>query len=147
MKILAILFLVTFTTLEASHWFSNTRHSPKLFLIQTNVPTQDQPKYDQSHIKIAWTKWSEWSPCSKTCGAGRMSRNRSKLQTLPNWQKEIDAETEFSDCNHGWSGMCHKNSQDICHRIVNEANYLGGKHNDRILVKLPHDQKCLGEVK
>ena len=103
MKNLAILLFISVTTLEATNWF-NARHSPKMF--QYQIQTQYQPMYDQSHIQISWTEWSEWSPCSKTCGAGRQSRKRSKLQKIPNYYvEEVDSETEYADCNHRESGI------------------------------------------
>ncbi|KAL3831690.1 hypothetical protein ACJMK2_023412 [Sinanodonta woodiana] len=56
-----------------------------------------------------YSSWSDWTPCSKTCNVGQMSRNRSLIASL-NQQACIQPLDEFQDCNtdacftvHPWS--------------------------------------------
>lgn len=49
----------------------------------------------------AWTDWSQWGSCSKTCGGGRRSRARTCDNPKPaNGGKECVGDSgDFGDCN------------------------------------------------
>ena len=63
-----------------------------------------------------WSSWSEWTPCSKTCGKGQRTKTRTVLRTAKNGGKDctgnsrrtqqcrmkkcpdVDTLSTFSDC-------------------------------------------------
>ena len=147
MKTLVYLILVSVTISEATHWFES-RESPTWY--QTYDPTKPQPKVQtkiEPKIKTMWSPWQAWSPCSTTCGEGKMIKRRTKVQKLGNKIiSEIDSETEIVPCN-----IYCKKSNDICHRLAN-FNYHSipegsPKTSNRLLVKIPIAQDCFQEVK
>lgn len=50
-----------------------------------------------------WTDWSQWSPCSLTCGGGNQTQRRSCNNPAPanggNNCSATDTETETQTCN------------------------------------------------
>ncbi|KAL1116134.1 hypothetical protein AAG570_005629 [Ranatra chinensis] len=51
-------------------------------------------------VKCEYTNWSEWSPCSVTCGNGTRTRQRRVLFTKPNsyQQPQADVQSELAIC-------------------------------------------------
>ena len=70
-------------------------------------------------VNCVWDQWGEWSKCTKTCGMGSNSRNRSIAIEASNGGMDCSGETDMTmSCNEGEcigkamfpSDMCALNS-------------------------------------
>ena len=59
-------------------------------------------------VDCQWSGWGDWSPCSVTCGQGKLTRERSKTPAKDGGA-ECDGESLDTEvCNQGSCRKCYK---------------------------------------
>lgn len=91
-----------------------------------DVHGKKMPATEATKINCEWEeKWSEWSPCSKTCGSGATKTRTRKIKVHPNYMgdpceerasKEVaSCDLELADCECGPCEYGEWSAWSACH--------------------------------
>lgn len=78
--------------------------------------------YSLHTVNCRWLEWSEWSPCTVSCGFGLSSRNRTKIEAQHGGLACVGRNKEWQFCNtHECPGLCRKYSPHNCTSISSSS--------------------------